>query len=142
MFASAAALGIAFFGILTANSVCPEHALWIDAIATVTLVLTVTAVVATFKASAFAPVLTLAAACGGLSITAIDAYHEVTRNRVVAIAFAVAAVLSAFSAATTIRLRRWESSVVDDALRPLPSELSTPVDDTVDAEEVPSLSNS
>jgi hypothetical protein len=129
MFASAVALGVAFFGVITANTVCPDHALWIDALATFTVVLTVTAVVATLKASAAASIITLAACCGGLSIAAVDGVHEITRSRVIAIAFAVAGLLSAFSAMTAMRLRRWESVVVADALRPLPAELSAPATD-------------
>ena len=62
------------------------------------IVLTVLAVVSALRSSVMAAPLVLAASGCGLVIAVVDALHDVTRSRVVAIAFAVAAVASGFSA--------------------------------------------
>jgi hypothetical protein len=123
MFASAAALGVALFALLTANTVCPEHALWIDGLATVTGILVVAAVTTTLLASALAPVLTLAACSGGMAIAAVDVVHGVTRSRLIALACAIAGAIAAFSVVKSARIRRWEASALAPADTPSAPDL-------------------
>jgi hypothetical protein len=123
MFASAAALGVALFAVLTANTVCPEHALWIDGLATATVILVVAAVTTTLLASVLAPVLTLAACSGGMAIAAIDAVHGVTRSRLIALACAIAGGIAAFSVVKSARIRRWEASALAPAGMPSAPDL-------------------
>ena len=127
--AAAISLGVALAGILTSHSVCPDHALWIDVVASVTMVLGTTAIVATVKSSATGPTLALAAATGGIIVAGIGLAHEVTRSRVVLSAFGLAAIASALSAHSSLRLRRWESSVLADAVAPIgvPASPDAPV---------------
>jgi hypothetical protein len=126
MFASAAALGVALFAVLTANTVCPEHALWIDGLATATAILVVAAVTTTLLASVLAPVLTLAACSGGMAIAAIDAVHGVTRSRLIALACAVAGGIAAFSVVKSARIRSWEASALAPAGTPSAGATSAP----------------
>jgi hypothetical protein len=117
--AVAIALGVALVGILTSSSVCPDHALWIDIVASLTIVLGTTAIIATVKSSAAGPVLALAAAMGGITVASIGLAHEVTRSRLVLTGFSVAAIASAYTAVAALRVRQWESSVLGDAIAPI-----------------------
>ena len=85
--------------------------------------LTFVGVVAAFRASAAAAPVILAASVCGLSIGVVDALHDVTRSRLVATGFAAAAVVSAFSAVTSVRIARWERSTVARAELPLDARL-------------------
>ncbi len=71
-----------------------------------------------------APLVLAASGCG-LVIAVVDALHDVTRSRVIAIAFAVAAVASGFSAVQSVGVRLWERRVLRDAEAPL--DLGTPL---------------
>ena len=42
--AATISLGVAIIGVLTSNSVCPDHALWIDVVASLTMVVGITAI--------------------------------------------------------------------------------------------------
>jgi hypothetical protein len=117
--AAVLAAGVAGWGLLTADEVCPEHTLVIDLVASSAIVLTVLAVVCALRASVMAAPLVLAASTCGLVIGVVDALHDVTRSRAVALAFAVAAVASGFSAVQSVGLRLWERRVLRDAAAPL-----------------------
>lgn len=133
--AATIALGVAIVGVLTSNSVCPDHALWIDVVASLTMVVGITAIVATVKASAAAPLLALAAALGGITVATIGLAHEVTRSRVVLAAFGIAAIAGASSALATLRMRRWESRVLADAVAPIDVAAAPPPRADADAAE-------
>lgn len=117
--AAAASLCVAVIGFLTSTSVCPEHALWIDVSASLAVVLAITAIVATVKASTLGPPLALGASVLGASVAAIGLVHEVTRARVVVSAFAAAGLLSAYGAMRSWAMRRWEARVLADAIAPI-----------------------
>jgi hypothetical protein len=117
--ACALALGVAITGILSSSSVCPEHALWIDGLASLTIVVGITAVIATARSSATGPLLALGAAVGGITVASVGLAHEVTRSRVVLIAFGLAALTSAYSALAAMKMRRWEAQVLDEAVAPI-----------------------
>ncbi len=121
--AAAIAAGVAGWGFITANDVCPGHSMLIEAVGSIAIVLTFVGVVAAFRASAAAAPLILAASVCGLAIGVVDALHDVTRSRLVATGFAIAAVVAAFSAITSVRMVRWERSTVAEAERPLDAHM-------------------
>ena len=121
--AAAIAAGVAGWGFITANDVCPGHSMLIEAVGSIAIVLTFIGVVAAVRASAAAAPLILAASVCGLSIGIVDALHDVTRSRLVATGFAVAAVAAAFSAVGSARMMHWERSTVARAERPLDARL-------------------
>ena len=134
--AAAIAAGVAGWGFLTAGDVCPGHSMLIEAVGTVALVLTFIGVVAAVRASAAAAPLILAASVCGLSIGVVDALHDVTRSRLVATGFAIAAVAAAFSAVGSVRMVHWDRTTVAQAERPLDARLfqaPAAVDDNRDA---------
>src|SRR3954447_23017360 len=134
--AAAIAAGVAGWGFLTANDVCPGHSMLIEAVGSIAIVLTFVGILASFRASAAAAPLILAASVCGLAIGVVDALHDVTRSRLIATGFAVAAVAAAFSAVASLRMAQWERSTVAQAERPLDARLfTTPVvgDDATDA---------
>jgi len=121
--AAAIAAGVAGWGFLTANDVCPGHSALIEAVGTIAIVLTFIGVVAAVRASAAAAPLILAASVCGLAIGVVDALHDVTRSRLIATGFAVAAVAAAFSAVASVRMVQWERSTVAEAEQPLDARL-------------------
>ena len=137
--AAVLAAGVAGWGLLTADQVCPEHSLLIELVASFAIVLTVLAVIAALRSSVLAAPLVLAASACGLVIGIVDALHDVTRSRVIVIAFAVAAVASGFSAVQSMGLRLWERRVLRDAEAPLDLDAPLPPPTTApDPVEAPS----
>ena len=61
--------------------------------------------------------------------------HEVTRSRVVLAAFGIAAIAGASSALATLRMRRWESRVLADAVAPIDVAAAPPPRADADAAE-------
>ena len=135
--AAAIAAGVAGWGFITADDVCPGHSLLIEAVGSVAIVLTFVGVVAAVRASAAAAPLILAASVCGLSIGVVDALHDVTRSRLVAIGFAVSAVAAAFSAVASARMVHWERTTLAQAERPLDGRLfQAPARSDVDSDAV------
>ncbi|HEX3088994.1 MAG TPA: hypothetical protein VHQ23_10085 [Ilumatobacteraceae bacterium] len=144
--AAAIAAGVAGWGFITANDVCPGHSLLIEFAGTIAIVLTFVGVVAAIRSSAAAAPVILAASVCGLSIGVVDALHDVTRSRLVATGFAIAAVAAAFSAVASVRMAQWERSTVAEAEQPLDARLfQAPVVEHHDSEiaspEVPQPSD-
>jgi hypothetical protein len=117
--AAVLAAGVAGWGMLSSDDVCPEHSLLIDVVGGLALVLTVLAIVAALRASVLAAPLVLAASAFGVVIGVVDALHDVTRSRIVAIGFGVAAVAAAFSAVQSLGLRLWGRRVLSAAQAPV-----------------------
>jgi hypothetical protein len=126
--AAVLAAGVAGWGIVTADDVCPEHSLLIDLVGSAALVLTVLAIVAALRSSVMAAPLVLAASTFGVVIGVVDALHDVTRSRLIAIGFAVAAVAAAFSAVQAVGLRLWERRVLRAAQAPVDLGAPPPAD--------------
>jgi putative exporter of polyketide antibiotics len=97
--------------------------LLIEFAGTIAIVLTFVGVVAAIRSSAAAAPVILAASVCGLSIGVVDALHDVTRSRLVATGFAIAAVAAAFSAVASVRMAQWERSTVAEAEQPLDARL-------------------
>lgn len=121
--AAIVAAAVAGWGLFTANEVCPEHALLIDVAAGTALVLVVAAGIAALRSSVMAAPLVLAASILGLTVGVVDTMHDVTRQRVIAVASAVAAVVAAYSAVLAVGAQLWGHRAVRQAAQPIRVDL-------------------
>lgn len=112
--AVAAGLGVVYLGLLFTDTLCPEHRAWVEGVAGVSVVLAGSAVVGLLRGWASGPLLAVGATLGGVAIGVLDAVHDPTRGRVIALLFAALAVASLALGASNVRLRRWQRT----ALRP------------------------
>ena len=133
--ALAVVLGVTFVGLLTSDTLCPDHRLWVQALAGAAFVAQGGALVALCRGWAVAPLLTLAASSAGVSIGLLDAVHDPSRGRLVAAGFAVAALLSAVAGWRQHRLGRWDGGGVSLAV-----EASPPLSPALDAPPGPEAS--
>jgi hypothetical protein len=111
MAAIAAVLGVTMFGIMTTDTLCPEHRAWAQMLGGLAMIGAFTALVAIWRGWAGATVLTLLASVAGVAIGLIDAAHSATRGRSVALAFAVVGLIAAFVAWRTRRLAKWDEEL-------------------------------
>ncbi|HET6954136.1 MAG TPA: hypothetical protein VFI47_27470 [Acidimicrobiales bacterium] len=114
-FALAATLGVILAGMLSTDTLCPDHRNWVLALGTAGLVGTVVAITGLVKGWAVAPYLTLAVSFTGISIGLIDAIHDPTRGRLIALGFGACAALAAVLAGGTVPLALWDRRVRRDA---------------------------
>lgn len=117
-FALAGVLSVVFVGILSSDSLCPDHRAWVQGLGTVGLIGTVLAVIGLVRGWAMAPLLTLTAASTGVVIGFIDAVHDPTRGRLIAAGFAVVCFGAIALALKSISLRAWDRSL-RQSLRPV-----------------------
>lgn len=106
--AVAATLAVTTTGILATDTLCPEHRLWVQTLATVAIVLSITSVVQILRAQASAGLFALGASVMGVAIGLIDAVHSPSRGRLIAAAFALAAMASAGIALRIRAMRRYD----------------------------------
>lgn len=145
-FALAGALSVIFIGIVSADTLCPEHRAWVQALGTVGFTGTVLAIIGLLRGWAAAPLLTLAAATSGVVIGLIDALHSPTRGRLVAAGFAIVCLGAIVLALKAMSLRLWDRSL-RRSLRPVTTRLadsapapeSVPVDAETDEPRQPIL---
>jgi hypothetical protein len=107
-FATAATLAVAFLVIMTSDTLCPEHKVWIDVLCTTALVVTITAVTGLLRGWSSAPFLAMGAAALGMAIGAIDMVHAPLRGGLVLSGFLAAQVLGAYLTMRQVRLLRWD----------------------------------
>lgn len=138
----AGVLGVTFAGVLSSDTLCPDHRAWVQTLAGVAFLGVITAVVALWRGWAAGPLLTLVAGLAGIAIGFLDAVHSPTRGRLVAVGFAAATMLAAVMAWRAWRLAHWDPaatgpSVPDhDQVKPVevPAEI-TPQSPVVPADE-------
>ena len=118
----AAALGVVLVGMLGADTLCPEHRGWVVGLGMLGIVFTAVAVVGLVQGWAVAPVLTLLVSIDGVAIGLIDATHDPSRGRLIALAFAATAVLAAALTWRSLRLAAWDRDV-RRSLQPVPAGL-------------------
>lgn len=104
----AGVLGVVFAGMIMTDTLCPEHRMLVRTLGTLALFGTGIAVVGLVRGWAGAPFLTLGTAAIGVAIGLIDATHDTTRGRVIALAFAVALLGAAVLCVRQFMLARWE----------------------------------
>jgi hypothetical protein len=109
--ALAAGLGVILCGMLATDTLCPEHRAWVMTLGTAGVIGTVAAIVGLVRGWAVAPYLTLAVTFAGISIGVIDAIHDPTRGRLIALGFGACALLAAALTAGTVPLALWDRRV-------------------------------
>ncbi|MBX3312936.1 MAG: hypothetical protein KF906_01340 [Actinobacteria bacterium] len=102
-------LAVVVGGIMLADTLCPEHRAWVQALATVSIALAIASVVQIMRAQASAGLFALLASLSGVAIGLIDAVHNPSQGRLVAAGFALAAVASAGIALRIRSLRSWDA---------------------------------
>lgn len=117
--ALAGSLGVVFLGVLGTDSLCPEHRMLVQAFATMAFVGIVVAIVGLLRGWALAPFTTLASALAGVAIGLIDAAHDPSRGRILALGFGLVAAGAAVVAARQLALIRWDLAVSAE-VAPLP----------------------
>lgn len=106
----AGVLGAVFTGMILSDTLCPEHRAWVKTLGAMALIGTGVAVVGLIRGWAGAPIITLLSASLGVVIGIIDAAHDPTQGRVIALAFAFA-----MSGAGLLCLRQWSTRRWHDA---------------------------
>ncbi|HUR77340.1 MAG TPA: hypothetical protein VMZ22_05295 [Acidimicrobiales bacterium] len=114
-FATAATLAVAFLVILTSDSLCPEHKVWIDVLCTSALVLTISAITGLVRGWSTAPFLALGASALGVAIGVLDAAHSPLRGGLVVAGFVVAQTFGAWLSARQLRLLAWDKKLRDES---------------------------
>ena len=107
----AATLGVVFAGMISTDTLCPEHRAWVQALGSVAMIGVVVAAIGLFRQWAVAPFLTLVSALAGVGIGFIDAAHSPTRGQAIAIAFAAVSVGALWLALRQVPLVRWDRAV-------------------------------
>ncbi|MGH9113711.1 MAG: hypothetical protein ACRDZN_15645 [Acidimicrobiales bacterium] len=107
----AAALAGVFVGMMSTDTLCPEHRGWVMALGSVGIVAIVVVVVGLLRGWAVSSLLTMFVSVDGMAIGFIDAAHDATRGRLIALGFAVSAVLAALFAGKAARLAAWDRAV-------------------------------
>ena len=111
----AGVLGVTFLGLVSSDTLCPDHRAWVQGLAGAAFLTVCAAFVGLARGWAAGPLLTLLAGGAGVAIGFIDAVHSPTRGRLVALGFAVAMVLAAAMTWRAHRLRRWDASLTPGA---------------------------
>jgi hypothetical protein len=106
-----AGLVAVFSVILVTDTLCPEHRLWVQALATVALVGTVVAAVGLFRGWATAPFMSVLVTMCGMAIGVLDSVHAAQRGLWITAAFGVLWVGSIALLYRSIRLVAWDRSV-------------------------------
>lgn len=101
-------LAVTLAGILGTDTLCPEHRVWVQSLASVALAFSVAAVVQVLRREASAVWFAGIGSVLGVAIGVIDAVHAPERGRLVALGFGLAAVASLGLAARMWRLRVWD----------------------------------
>jgi hypothetical protein len=110
--ALAGVLAVVFSAMMFTDVLCPEHRAWVQALGSVALLGSATSAVALLRGWSAAPLLTLATAATGVPIGLIDAQHDPTRGRLVALAFAVCVAGSFVLWARQLMITRWSRRVL------------------------------
>lgn len=113
-------VGVTFVGMLSTDTLCPDHRAWVQGLAIVGLITILTAFVGLLRGWASAPVLSLVASSLGVSIGLIDTVHDATRGRLIALGFAVGCALAATATLRVVRLRAWDRQTAS-SIAPLPA---------------------
>jgi hypothetical protein len=131
--ALAGVLAVVFSAMMFTDVLCPEHRAWVQTLGSFALLGSATSAIALLRAWSAAPLLTLATAATGVPIGLIDAQHDPTRGRLVALAFAVCVVGSFALWARQMTITRWSRhTLATGAPAPvegleLPASAATPI---------------
>lgn len=104
-------LAVVFAGIMSSDTLCPEHRLWALLIGGASLIAAGTALVGLLDGWAGAPLLAMLGALGGVAVGVIDAAHAPTRGRLVATGFGLVFVGASWLVWHQQRQRTWDRHV-------------------------------
>ena len=113
----AGGMAVVFAGLMSSDTLCPEHRAWVLLLGGAALIAAGAAIVGLISGWAGAPLLALASALGGVGIGLIDTLHSATRGRTIALAFALVFIGAAVLVWRQHRQRRWDRDVAR-SLRP------------------------
>ncbi|HZM37763.1 MAG TPA: hypothetical protein VFB94_01550 [Acidimicrobiales bacterium] len=139
----AATLATLLTGMMSYDTLCSEHRGWVVLLGVLGFMGTAAAIVGLVQARALAPLITVFVSLMGVSIGLIDAVHDPTRGRLIALGFGVAAGLGALLTARAVPLALWDWRVrrrlePEPAPRPDPEVVEAPAARVVDGERTPS----
>jgi len=122
--ALAATLAAVLIGMLSTNTLCPEHRTWVVTLGLLGIGGSAAAIVALVQRWAIAPVLTLVVALDGIAIGLIDAIHDANRGHMIALAFGFSALMAIALAVSSVPLSTWDRRV-RRSLAPAPVPAAT-----------------
>jgi hypothetical protein len=108
----ASTLAVVLTGLMSYDPLCAEHRSWVVLLSVLGVVGTAAAIVGLVQARALAPLLTVFVSLTGVSIGLIDAVHDPSRGRLIAVAFGLTAVLGAALTARALPLALWDRRVL------------------------------
>lgn len=137
-FGLSATLGAVFAGMVISDSLCPEHRMWVQGLATLGFACIVGAAIGLAKGWSYAPVLAVLAGFAGVAIGAVDTVHDPARGQLIVLVMGAAALAASALALRQITLAKWDRHVrqqlVDDPTRlPADGDVIAP---TTDRDEV------
>lgn len=106
-----AGLVAVFTTVLVTDTLCPEHRIWVQALASVALVGTAVTAVGLFRGWATAPLTSVIVTSCGMGIGLLDSVHAAERGRWIAVAFGALWLGSLALAVRSIRLLAWDRSL-------------------------------
>jgi hypothetical protein len=137
----AVAIGVALIGLLSNDQLCSVHRVVVQALASVVVFGSVTAIIGLIHSWPSAPLTTLITCSAAVVIGGIDALHSATASRFVVVSFGAAAVVAAGLAWRSRLMTRWDSALdvpdlpapqyerTPDAKAKQPAATDTPDDD-------------
>lgn len=132
----ASVLAVTFVGMMSSDTLCPEHRVWVELLAGFAIFGVGAALIALSRGWAGAPLLTMMASAAGVAIGFLDAVHSPTRGRLVALSFALCTMLAASMAWRARRLAGWDRA--SSAASAIEDEFTVAVSPTVDSVSVTS----
>ncbi|HEY3000579.1 MAG TPA: hypothetical protein VGJ43_18485 [Acidimicrobiales bacterium] len=109
--ALAATLGAVFVGMLSTDTLCPEHRTWVLVLGSLGIAGTAVAITGLVQRWAVAPLLTLVVALDGIAIGLIDSIHDANRGHLIALAFGISALLAVALTILSVPLSVWDRRV-------------------------------
>lgn len=106
-------LTVAFLGVLSSDTLCPDHRMWVDVLATFAVVSAAVAVTQVVRNQASAGLFTLIASAMGVAIGLLEAVHEPTRGRLIVAVFALVALGSGIVSFRLHQLAAWDRRLAD-----------------------------
>jgi hypothetical protein len=101
-------VGVTFAGMVSTDTLCPDHRVWVQALASTGFITIVVAFIGLLRGWAGAPILTVFASSLGIAIGLLETVHDATRGRLIILGFAVGCALAAAATLRVVRLRAWD----------------------------------
>ena len=137
----AGSLAVLLTGMMSYDTLCTEHQHWVVLLGVLGFMGTAAAIAGLVQARALAPLFTVFVSVTGVSIGLIDAVHDPTRGRLIALLFGATALVGAVFTARAVPLALWDRRVRRRlGLPPLPPDEAAPAVEPVVADGEPTSS--